>query len=144
MQVSDRALVERFPGEPLDRDNAFFYRGLLDRQVLMLRCADCGWWHHPAGPVCPRCWSSAVSPTAISGAGTIHLLIRLHQGPPAPGIDYITPHPVATVELDEQDGLRFTACLTGDHAAARIGDRVRLTWIERAGVAVPAFEVIGR
>ncbi|CAB4364073.1 MAG: hypothetical protein F2681_08705 [Actinobacteria bacterium] len=43
-----------------------------------------------------------------AGNGTIHLAVFLHQGPPAEGVDYSTPYPVVTVELDEQPGLRFT------------------------------------
>ncbi len=140
MTVTDRELIDLYPGEPVDHDNAFFYWGLFERKILMLRCNDCGRRHHPAGPVCPTCWSTSLTPTPIGGGGTVHLLIRLHQGPYVPGIDYSTPYPVATVELDEQPGLRITAALTGPvTATAQIGTRVRLSWIERGGIPVPAF-----
>jgi uncharacterized OB-fold protein len=106
------------------------------------RCADCGAWHHRPKPICPQCWSKHVVPTRVSGHGTIHLLILLHQGPPAEGVDYSTPHPVVTVELDEQPGLRFTSTVVGTAADdLAIGQRVVLDWTERDARPYPVFRV---
>jgi uncharacterized OB-fold protein len=91
--------------------------------------------------MCPACWSWNVVPTAVSGRGTIFLLILLHQGPPAPGVDYgAGPYPVAAVDLVEQPGLRITSTIvdTPPHEIA-IGQPVELTWIERNGLPFPAF-----
>jgi hypothetical protein len=70
----------------------------------------------------------------------------LHQGPEAPGVDYRAgPHPVATVELVEQVGLRFTSTVIGAPVSAiHIGMPVELTWIERDGAPFPAFQPAGR
>jgi uncharacterized OB-fold protein len=140
--ISDAELVERFRGHALSRDNAAHFRGRLDRQLLIDRCDDCGVWHHPPAPVCPACWSMSITPTPVTGAGTIHLAIFLHQRPPIPGSDDANPYPVVTVELDEQPGLRFTGTVVG---AANddivIGRRVRLDWIDRDGEPVPAFRL---
>ena len=66
---------------------------------------------------------------ARQGDGAIFMAIFLHQGPPAPGVDYSVPYPVVTVELDEQPGLRFTSTVVGaDNDAIRIGKPVRLGW----------------
>jgi uncharacterized OB-fold protein len=94
--------------------------------------------------MCPACWSWKVVPTAVSGRGTVHLFITLHQGPAAEGVDYAkAPHPVVTVELAEQAGLRFTGtmvgCALGD---IRIGMPVEATWIERNGSPYPAFRPV--
>ncbi len=79
-------------------------------------------------------------PTEVSGTGTIHLLIFLHQGPPAEGVDYATPYPVATVELDEQPGLRFTGTVvSAANAEMAIGQRVVLDWVLRADAPLPVF-----
>jgi uncharacterized OB-fold protein len=77
-----------------------------------------------------------------TGRGTVHLLIRLHQGPPAPGVDYAEgPHPVVSVELAEQPGLRFTSTVVNCAPADLvIGLPVQLTWIDRAGAPFPVFE----
>ncbi|EIT70833.1 MULTISPECIES: Zn-ribbon domain-containing OB-fold protein [Hydrocarboniphaga] len=144
-EITDEQLLERYPGVRIEHDNKAFYRGLLNRTLLMDRCGDCAHWFHPPRPICPKCWSRNIQPTAVKGSGTIHLLIFLHQGPPAPGVSYDTPHPVATVELDEQPGLRFTSTIVGTpNEELAIGQRVRLGWVDRRTGAdpkpVPVFE----
>jgi uncharacterized protein len=141
MAISDAELLERLPDTWINHDNKEFYRGWLERRLLVNRCDDCGHWHHPPKPVCPSCWSSNVTATEVSGRGTVHLLIQLHQGPPAPGVDYATPLPVATVELEEQAGLRYTSGLINaspDQLA--IGTAVQLTWTSRYDAPYPVFE----
>jgi uncharacterized OB-fold protein len=142
MTITDDELAARFAGHPLDHDSAAHYRARLERRLLINRCSSCGSWRHPPRPLCPECWSTDVVPTAVSGRGTIHLAIFLHQGPPAEGVDYSTPYPVVTVELDEQQGLRFTSTVVG---AANddicIGARVHLDWVDRGGVPFPVFRL---
>lgn len=135
-------MLDTFADYGVDRDNAAHFRGRLEHRLLINRCAACGLWHHPPRPVCPGCWSTQVSAQPVSGNGTIYLAVFLHQGPPAHGVDYGTPYPLVTVELDEQPGLRFTATVTGaanDDVA--IDERVHLDWIDRGGVPVPAFRL---
>lgn len=139
--ISDAELLGRFPDTWISHDDKEFYRGWLEQRLLLNRCDDCGYWQHPAKPVCRRCWSDAVHPAEVSGRGTVHLLIRLHQGPRAPGVDYLTPLPVATVELEEQEGLRYTSAVVNcppDELV--IGLPVRLTWTERYDAPYPVFE----
>ncbi len=141
--TSDEELVTRFPGFPVDFDSAAHYRGRLTRRLLVNRCDACGIWHQPPKPVCPACWSSAVEARRVSGAGTVHLVVFLHQGPPATGVDYATPYPVVTVELDEQPGLRLTSTIVGSrNDAIVIGRRVTLDWIERDGTPLPVFRLV--
>ena len=63
------------------------------------------------------------------------------RGPPGDGVDYSqAPHPVVTVELAEQVGLRFTTTMVGcAHEDIHIGMPVEITWIERNGCPYPAF-----
>ena len=140
--ISDDDLVERFAGQPVSRESAAHYRGRLDHRLLINRCDSCGRFHQPPRPICPICWSNDVVATQVSGEGTVHLAIVLHQGPPAAGVDYSTPYPVVTIELDEQPGLRFTGTVVGSpNDEVVIGRRVSLDWIERGGVPVPAFRL---
>ena len=142
--LSNDELVQRFPGEPITHDNAAHYRGRLRRELLVNRCDDCQLWHAPPKPVCPACWSWNITPTPVSGNGSIFMNVFLHQGPPAPGVDYATPYPVVTVELEEQVGLRFTATVAeADNDDIRIGKAVRLDWRERHGAPMPVFVLTG-
>jgi uncharacterized OB-fold protein len=141
-EISDADLVARFAYLQVDRDKRDFYRGWLAHELRMNRCDDCGRWHNPPRPMCPSCWSWNVTATPVSGRGTVHLLMLLHQGPPAPGVDYSAgPYPVVTVELEEQEALRYTSTVIGcDPADVAIGMPVQLTWIERHGAPFPVFE----
>ena len=140
-ELSDEELVQRLAHAGVDRDSADFHRGWLARELRLHRCDDCGTFHHPPRPMCPTCWSWNVTATPVSGRGTIHLLMRLHQGPPAPGVDYAAgPYPVITVELDEQEHLRYTSTLIdATDEQTRIGQRVELDWVERHGAPFPVF-----
>lgn len=141
VSVDDADLISRFAIYSIDRDRAAHFRGRLDRRLLIDRCDDCGHWHHPPRPMCPDCWSWNQTPTEVSGEGTVHLLMYLHQGPPTPGVDYGgRGHPVATVELAEQPALRFTSTVIGgDDQGLDIGTPVVLDWIERDGAPFPVF-----
>jgi uncharacterized OB-fold protein len=136
--VSDDVVLERYPNIRLDHVNKAYYKGFLERQLLLGRCADCGRWHAPLRPRCPSCWSASVAPTPVSGRGSVYLLTLLHQGPP--GVDYSRPWPLAAIELDEQDGLRVVGTLVECPAEQRrVGQPVELTWITRDGAPWPAF-----
>jgi uncharacterized OB-fold protein len=140
--LADEELARRFPGQPIDHDNKAHYRARLEHRLLISRCGRCGTWHHPPRPVCPACLSADVHPTEVSGQGAIFLTVFLHQGPPAEGVDYSTPYPVVTVELDEQEGLRFTSTVVGAaNDEIEIGKRVALDWIERSGMPIPVFRL---
>lgn len=142
-QIDDEQLVRCFPGEPISHDNAAHYRGRLEQRLVMNRCGDCRTWHHPPKPICPECWSRNVVPTPVAGTGVIHLAIHLHQGPPAEGVDYSSPYPVVTVELDEQPGLRFTSTVVGARPEQIvIGARVELHWQTRHGSPMPVFRIV--
>lgn len=139
---TDQELLATFAGYGVDRDSAAHFRGRLDHRLLINHCSSCAAWHHPPRPVCPECWSTEVEAEEVSGRGTIHLAVFLHQGPPVPGVDYSTPYPLVTVDLDEQSGVRFTATVVGSpNTEIVIGARVHLDWIDRDGAPVPAFRL---
>ncbi len=139
--IDDAALVARFPWVQITHDSKHHFRGWLDRKLLINKCDDCGSMHHPPKPVCPECWSSALTPTEVEGTGTVHLAMHLHQGAPAPGVDYTKgPHPVVAVELDGTDGVRFSSTVIDlPVEEVVIGLPVQLDWIERYGHPFPVF-----
>jgi uncharacterized OB-fold protein len=140
-ELSDADLVARLPHVHVEHHDAPHHRGWFDRRLLINRCGACGTWHHPPRPMCPACWSWDVEPTPVSGSGTVHLAMLLHQGPPAPDVDYSKgPHPVVTVDLDDAPGVRYTSTVVGvDPSEVVIGLAVELDWIERHGAPFPVF-----
>jgi uncharacterized OB-fold protein len=140
-EPSDEEVLAAYPNDPVDHDTKHAYRGYLQRRLLVHRCADCGRWHVPASASCPSCWSDRMVPTEVSGRGAVLFAVRLHQGPPAEGVDYATPYPVVTVDLEEQDGVRVTGALVGARPeVVRGGLPVLLTWTVRGRSVYPAFE----
>ena len=140
--IDDAALIERFPWVAISHDSKHLFRGWLDEQLLINRCDDCQRFHHPPKPVCPDCWSFNLTPTPVSGRGTVHLVMILHQGAPAPGVDYAkSPHPVVTIELEEQEALRFSSTVIDcPNDEIVIGMPVELAWIDRYGAPFPVFK----
>jgi uncharacterized OB-fold protein len=139
--VSDSEVFERFaPPAWIDRDNIDFLRGFLEHRLLINKCGNCGTWSQPPYPVCPSCQSLDVHPTEVSGRGVIFTFTILHTGG-TPGVDYKPGHPVAVIDLEEQDGLRATGTIVNcAHEDIRIGMPVELTWIERNGADIPAWQ----
>ena len=141
MQLTDQIVLDHFTTASIDRDNIEFYRGLLESQFLVNRCQECRTWHHPPFPICPKCWSDRIVPTEVSGNARVFMSTVQYLGPAEDVVDYTAGYTLVTAELVEQEGLRITAPLVnrGD-AGLEIGMAVRLTWIERDGHPLPAFE----
>lgn len=139
--IDDATLVERFPWAQIDHDSKRHFRGWLEEKLLINRCDDCGQMHHPPKPVCPKCWSQSLRPTEVSGRGTIFMAMLLRQGPPAEGVDYaMGPHPVVTVDLEEQEGVRFTSTVIDCPLEEIVpGLEVETVWIQRSGSPFPVF-----
>lgn len=139
---SDARVFAAFPAVPIDRDNIGHYRGLLARKLLINRCSACGYWVYPHRPLCPRCWSWDVAPTEVSGDGSVFMFTLIRHDP-----DKHTEEPVppAAVELAEQPGLRYLAPIVNCPSEEITLDMpVRLTWVDRDGIACPAFEPVAR
>jgi uncharacterized OB-fold protein len=136
-------VLDRFPRTSIDRDNFALFEGFLQKRLLINRCQDCGQFFQPPWPSCPNCWSDHVVPTEVSGRGVVHTFVILHTGPlwGVEGVDYGEGYPLAVVELEEQKGLRATGTIvTCANDDIRIGMPVTLTWIERGGNPIPAFQ----
>ena len=119
---------------PLDEP---FWRGGASGTLLILRCDACGFWLHPPGPVCQRCLARTLTPTAVSGRGTVRTFTVNHQ-PWFPALP--VPYVLAIVELAEQAGLQFLTRLV-DVApdAVRTGMAVAVRFAPHGDVHLPLF-----
>ena len=137
---TDHDVFEHFHDVLIDRDNIAHYRGLMAGKLLINRCDDCGYWIYPHRPLCPECLSWQVTPTQISGRGSLFLHTLIHQSrDPDNPID--TPVVTAAVELAERKGLRYLSRIVGCPPEALRPDMpLELCWIEDKGRRWPAFQ----
>jgi len=106
-------------------------------RLLISRCAGCGYWIQPPGPVCPRCRARDITRREVSGRGTVATFTVNHQ-PWDPGLT--VPYVVAIVELVEQAGLRLTTNIVNcPPEQVRIGMPVRVTFVRDEDVYLPMF-----
>lgn len=102
-----------------------FWEAARERRLVVQRCRDCGAHQFYARPFCLACESDALEWVGSAGRGTVYsaTTVRMRVRP-----DLDPPYDVALVELDE--GPRMLSVMAAGEA--RIGDRVRLDWRERA------------
>lgn len=139
-EITDEEVLTRYPDLAIDHLNKNFWKGCLQKKLLINRCQNCGNYIHLPRPMCPVCWSENVVPTEVSGKGTLFLFSLLHQeGPGTPD----NPYPVIVVELAEQQRLRMTSTIVNcSKSDIRIGIAVEVVWIDRKGAPIPAFQPV--
>lgn len=125
------------PLPELDLWNRAFWTGGAEGRLMITRCAACGYWIHPPGPVCPQCLSREVGAQQVSGRGRVYTFTVNHQQwHPA----FTTPYVIALVELDEQPQLRVVTNIVGcEPDAVRLGMRVEVCFEHVEDVFIPVF-----
>ena len=92
-----------------DEDTSFFWESGKDGVLRILGCNSCQYLVQPPVPVCPKCLSRDLEPRAVSGRGTVYsFTINVQKWFP----DMVVPYVLASVELEEQVGLRLTTHIT--------------------------------
>ena len=115
-----------------------FWESVAQRDMKLQRCADCGRFRYPAGPICAECNSEDVTWEPVSGKGTILSWVVFHKiYLPA----YPAPHTVIAVRLDE--GPIMISNLEGpEPEGSWIDERVSLRYSTMPdGVVLPRFEL---
>src|SRR5262245_7733243 len=113
---------------------AFFW-GSDDGRLRMLRCATCGRFTHPPGPVCRHCLSPEVAPQELSGRGEVYTFTVNHQ---AWSERLLAPYTIAIVELAEEPGLRLlTNIVDCPPDEVRIGMPVEVVFEDCGEVHLP-------
>jgi uncharacterized OB-fold protein/acyl dehydratase len=124
------------PRPAITHDNAFFWEGLSERKLLFQSFG--GRLRHPPGPMDPVTGSFEFDIVEVSGRGTIHSFVVMHQ-PRMPGFEY--PLPVVLVELAE--GVRIVAnMIDAKPEDVAIGRAVTVDFVEvEPGYMLPAFRL---
>ena len=119
-----------------DEDNRFFWEGVRDGHLLIQRCASCGRFRHPPGPMCPECRSLKWEAVESSGRGSIYSWVLSHH-PTEPDAE---PRIVVLVDLEE--GVRLVANLQGlPWSQVRNDLPVEVFFAKTDGVPLPHFRV---
>jgi uncharacterized OB-fold protein len=121
--------------------DAFFWSSGADGRLRFLRCADCGRFHHPAGPVCAHCHGRNLAPEPVSGRATVATFTINHQ-PFVPGFEM--PYVIALVEIDEDPTIRLMTNIVGcAPTEVRIGMAVTVVFEPYDDHLVPLFTPAG-
>jgi uncharacterized OB-fold protein len=124
-------------GLPADPTTAPFWRAAREHRLVLQRCRSCGRYQFYPRPFCLSCSDPELDWVEASGGATVYSKTTVRI-PVIPDIE--PPYVVAIVTLDE--GPRLTTNLIGD--VPEIGDRVSLTWRERADLPpLPVFRLAG-
>ncbi len=122
--------------------NRFFWEGAARNRLLVQRCGACEHFSHPAPDRCPACLSPDLTPTAMSGRGTIFSFTIIRRAF-HPGFAADIPYVVALVELAEQAGLHLVTNIVGGTAAdLRIGMDVAVEFEPYGDFARPVFRPV--
>lgn len=98
-----------------------FWDALREERIVLQRCGACDSWVYYPRARCPRCLSSELTWTEVSGHGHLFSFTVTHQPTTFQFADEM-PQLLAIVELDE--GVKLTTTLVGPVAVAGDSDGV--------------------
>ena len=104
---------------------ARFWASLLEGRFETTKCEDCGKKTFPPKPVCPYCWSKAISWAPLSPSGRLYSQTVVHAAPAVFRSE--APYRVCIVDLDE--GLRIATSLLADETPA-LDTRVEIVVVQ--------------
>lgn len=120
-------------------DAPFWQRLEEHKRMHLQRCAACGAWRYPPGPVCPDCLSPDAEWAPVAGGGELLSWVMFRkQYLPA----YPAPYNVIAVRLDEGPIIISNLVENPPEGATPIGRRVTLeVALMDDGVALPRFRL---
>ncbi len=116
---------------------AEFWAAATRHELVRPVCRDCGRSFFTPQVACPACLSENWTYEPSTGRGRVYSATMVHK---APGPGFAVPFGLGIVDLDE--GWSMLATLVGEPLPA-IDAAVEITWMERAGRALPAFRAAG-
>ena len=122
------------------QDNAFWFAGAQQHELLIQHCLSCGTLRHPPLPACGTCQSLEWDTVTASGRGTLYSFVVVHY-PQVPSFEY--PLPIGLIELEE--GTRVVANITGvEPGALAIGMELAAQFVDFDDeLSLPVFAPVG-
>jgi uncharacterized OB-fold protein len=123
-----------------DERTGFFWDGVAEHRLMILRCNDCGFYIHWPREVCPNCLSKNQAPAEVSGDAVLSTWTFPSQ-PFDPYFATHLPYALAVVELVEQPNLKLVTNLVDyDKDSLHIEMPVHVVFREVAqGCTLPLF-----
>lgn len=132
-------------GKPVpipDQFSAFHWEGAARGELLVQRCDSCLRFQYPPSPVCESCQARELTPTPVSGRGSLYAKTVLHQAFHPDFADSV-PYTVALVDLDDAPGVRLlTNIVEADPAGLTAGQPLEVTFEQRGDGAIPQFRPV--
>jgi uncharacterized protein len=123
----------------VNQDNAYFWDGIAQENVLIQRCTGCGELRHPSSPSCPKCRSLSWDAVQADGRGVLYSFVVIHQ-PAVPGLP--SPHVAVLVELEE--GVRMAVATDRiPHEELKIGVPVEIGFVRNGDFSFPDCGLVG-
>lgn len=116
-----------------------FYEGLSRRQLLLPWCKACGKPHFYPRSACPYCWGEEYEWRPAAGTGTVHTFTIVRSNPPSAFRPRL-PFTIAIIDLHE--GVRLMSNILSDPVTLKIGDRVKVEFVERDNQMLPLFRAV--
>jgi uncharacterized OB-fold protein len=113
-----------------------FWDAAAEGQLVFQFCTQCERAQFYPRVLCSHCGSKAVEWRKSSGLATVHAATRIHTGLPSFKADV----PYNVVLVDVAEGFRMLMNVVGNPPDVGIGDRGRVVFETRDGVALPQFE----
>ncbi len=125
------------PLPQLAPENEFFWTSGADGKLRFRRCAVCGSFQHPPGPICRTCGSDQLAPEPVAGTGVVAgFTVNEHTWTPSLPPPYI----IAIVAIDEDPRVRLTTNLVDvPLPELRVGRRVEVRFEHVEDVWLPVF-----
>ena len=125
-----------------NRWSAPFWDACAQHRLVVQRCAACGTFRHPPGPLCANCRSSDFAWEESAGRGEVFTYTVAHHAV-HPAVKEQVPYGVVVVRLDDCGGALLTSnVIDVPPSALYVGLRVKLAWDDIAeGVALPRFMI---
>ena len=123
----------------------FFWEGVEQHRLMILRCNSCGRFVHLPREVCRFCLSKDLAPVEVSGRAVLETFTIPLQ-PVHPWFRARVPYVLAVVELEEQEDLKMvTNIVDCDADQVRCGMPVHVVFREvTPGLTLPLFALDGQ
>ena len=129
--------LPRFP-EP---DTEPFWDATKKHELRYQVCDDCGGIVFYPRRHCTHCLSLNLSWKISRGEGTIYTYSIVRQSY-HPAFAQRVPYVIAWIDLDEGFRMMSNVVDVEDLSSLRIGQRVRVEWVDRDTVSLPAFRPV--